>query len=322
MNTARVVARAVFRAKPAPRCDDLGPFGYHVAMIRLLGLVLSGWLIASAQAPAWHQVHLTARKLFMKAEASITLERCSVSSVAHDLLTPPLGLAVIPTTGMVDVIRIEADLPFGRSESIVVWVDAATGAVLQNEKRRFGHGDYWKVRRYTGDGYYEWRTEPDLAEDAQRAPPRWSDRWEHQLVLTPPPPPGAVVIDPYSILAILPVVEKSAADLYVISRSTAVQVRLKRLSSRDAHGDGLIVWPGGSRDSSFGRATAFRLEVVPKEGVDADDVETGLFGLRGSCEILVDPGTAVPFEIMGKAKSIGRVRIRLDRATLAAPPGR
>ncbi len=291
-------------------------------MIRLLGLVLSGWLIASAPAPTWHQVHLTARKLFMKAEASITVERCSVGSVAADLLTPPLGLAVIPTTGMVDVIRIEADLPFGRSERIVVWVDAVTGAVLQNEKRRFGHGDYWKVRRYTGDGYYEWRTEPDLAEDTQRPPPQWSDRWEHHVVLSPPPPPGAVIIDPYSILAILPAVERSRDALYVISRGSAAQVRLRRLSPRDARGRARVVWPGGSRDASFRKANAFRLEVVPTEGVDADDVETGLFGLRGSCEILIDPGTTVPLEITGKAKSIGRVRIRLDRAVLSIPPER
>lgn len=289
-------------------------------MIRLLGLVLSGWLIASAPAPAWHQVHLTARKLFMKAEASITVERCSVSSVAPDLLTPPLGLAVIPTTGLIDVVRVKADLPFGRSERIVVWVDAATGAVLQNEKRRFGHGDYWKVRRYTGDGYYEWRTEPDLAEDAERPPPQWSDRWEHQLVVEPAPPPGGIVIDPYSLLAILSTVKNSQLGLYVISRDTLVQVRLRRLAPRHARGRADVAWPGGSRETSFDLVDAFRLEVVPQAGVDARDVETGLFGLRGSCEILVDPETSLPVEISGRAKSIGRVRIRLDHADLSEPP--
>ncbi len=288
-------------------------------MIRLLGFVLSGFLIAPAPAPAWHQMHLTARKLFMKAEASITVERCSVNSVATDLMTPPLGIAVIPTTGMVDVVRIDADLPFGRSERITVWVDAVTGTVLQNEKRRFGHDDYWKVRRYTEDGYYEWRTEPDLAEDAKRPPPRWSDRWEHQLVLSPPPPTGAVIIDPYSILAILPALQQSRHGLYVISQGVAVQVRLRRLSRRDSRGRAHFAWPGGSRDASFGRANAFRLEVVSNNKVNADDVETGLFGLRGSCGILVDPATTVPFEITGKAKSIGRIRIRLDRAVLSAP---
>lgn len=275
--------------------------------------------LAVPPAPGWHRIDLEARKLLMKAEASIEVERCPVSAVAGDLMTPPLGEAVIPTTGMVDVVEVRAEMPFGRSERVTVWLDAATGAVLQNVKRRFGKGRYWKARRYTTDGFYEWRTEPDEPEDLRLPPPRWSDRWEHQVVFDPAPSAKTVVTDPYAFLAALPVLEAQDRPLAVASGGRAVEIRLRRLSRRAVGAKAELHWPGGGRRLKRVLARACWVEVAPGPGVEAGSVETGLFGLRGTLELLLEPDSWTPLAIRGRARSIGRVVIRLERAELNAP---
>ncbi len=282
---------------------------------------LAGFLLAAMAvppAPGWHEVELSARKLLMRAEARITVERCPVSAVADDLRTPPLGAGVLPTTGMVDVVRVRAELPFGRSERVTVWLDAATGAVLQNTKRRLGRGRYWKVRRYTEDGYYEWRTEPDEPQDLRLPPSRWSDRWEQQVVFDAAPPADTVVTDPYAFLAALRALEALHRPVAVASGGRAVEIRLRRLSRRTVKTKGELHWPDGGRRLERVSARARWVEVAPAPGVDADAVETGLFGLRGTLELLLEPESWTPLQIRGRARSVGRVVIRLEHAELNA----
>ncbi len=291
---------------------------YHGDMRLPVALLLAAAVVPPA--PGWHRVELAAHKLFMKAEASITVERCPVSEVAGDLMTPPLGAGVVPSTGMVDVVRVEARMPFRRSERVTVWLDAATGAVLQNEKQRLGRGRYWKVRRYTDDGYYEWRTEPDEPGDLRLPPPRWSDRWEHRVIFDPAPPEGTVVTDPYAFLAALPVLEALDRPMAVASGGRAVEIRLRRLSRRRVRARGELLWPGGGTRLERVWARARWVEVAPGPGVDAASVETGLFGLRGTLQLLLEPASWTPLEIRGRARSVGRVVIRLQRAELNGPP--
>ncbi len=295
-----------------------GPLVYHAGV--LSAALLLGALLTGPPAVGWHRCELEAHRLFLKATASITVERCPLGAVAADLRTPPLGEGVLPTGRMVDVIRVEASLPFGRRERITVWIDPATGAVLQNEKRRFGKGAYWKVRRATDDGYYEWRTEPDLPGDHILPPPQWSDRAEHQVVFDPPPPPGTVVTDPYALLAALPALERSDRPVAVVSGRLAVPVRIHRAEPETARADVLLRWPGGARTARRLPVRPVQIRVAPPPGVERGKVRTGVFGMRGDLEILVAEGTGLPVAIRGRAPGVGRVTVRLRRAELDGPP--
>ena len=272
--------------------------------------------------PAWLEIRLEARKLFLKATATITVERCPAAAVTADLRTPPLGEGVAPETGMVDVVRVNARLPFGRTERIAVWLDAATGAVLQNEKRRYGKDAYWKVRRATDDGYYEWRTEPDLPGETRNPPPAWSDRFERRVVFDPVPPEGTVVTDPYGLVAALPALLRSGRSTAIVSGDRAVPVTIRTLEPRTVSRTARLRWPGGEGTVRRFTARPVQVRVNPGADVDRRRVRTGVLGLRGDLEILVADETGLPVLIRGRAPSVGKVTVHLAGAALRLPPER
>lgn len=292
---------------------------YHSGMVPAVFLL--GVLIGGPPAVAWHGIALEAHKLFLKATASVTVERCPLGEVAAELWTPPLGEGAMPESGMVDVVQVRAKLPFGRLERITVWLDPVTGAVLQNEKRRFGKGAYWKVRRATDDGYYEWRTEPDLPGDTRRPPPQWSDRSERHVVFDPPPAPSTVVTDPYAFLAALPALEATGRPIAVIAGRSAVPIEIRDAAPRMVRSGATIEWPGGRVRPARLRVRPVQIRVVPPRGTDRRSVRTGVFGMRGDLEILVAETTGLPLVVRGRAPSVGRVTVRLRRAVLDGPSG-
>ena len=277
-------------------------------------------LLASPPPLAWREIDLEARRFFMEARARITVERCPVDSVAAQLVTPPLGSAVVPVSGMVDVVRIEARLPFHGAERMTVWLDAVTGRALQNEKRRLGKGAYWKLRRMTDDGYYEWRTEPDAPGDAALDPREWSDRVERRVVFDPQPPSGTVVTDPYALLVALPLLESAGRPVAVVAGRLAVPVAFEPGGEATVSAKVRLQWPGGGRTLRRAGVRTVRVRVHPPPGVEEHSVHTGVFGLRGDLEITMTGGTALPIAVRGKVPSLGRLTIHLERAELQVAP--
>ncbi len=306
------------RRTPAARLRRPPPsrLRYHA---RVVATVLLAATLAPPP-PAWREVRLEARKLWLEAEAAVSVERCPLAVVARDLRTPPLGDAALPATSEVDVVRVRVRLPGGRAERITVWLDAATGAVLQSAKRRFGRGAYWKVRRYTDDGYYEWRTEPDEPGDLALPPPRWSDEFERRVVLDPPT--GAVVTDPYALLAAMAQLERATGPVVVATRRGPAVIRLVPSPRRPRPATLAFRWPGGSGTLTVPRPRAVRVQVTPPAGLEPEEVRTGIFGMRGDLEIVLDPRLGIPLEIRGRARHVGRVRVRAVDAELRAPGGR
>ncbi len=272
----------------------------------------------------WSKLVLHARKLFLGATTTIEISqepRCQLLSQLWNL--PGGHVPRLPHAGG-QIIRTSTVMPFGRSERTTAWIDAASGAVLQTEKLSTGSKLYWKLRRYGPGGYFEWRKAPANVREEKRSHRHWSKTSTGWHPWHPMPPPGAIVTSSYALLPLLSTarLDRRGSRLTILIPSHGRLVELSFVS-----GDmiqvpaGFTVHLGGRSRKVHGPLRARRVDGSARWlGDDRSNgpADTGFMGMRGPLVILVQPGTAVPLRVMGRAKGIGRLVVRLKSVTLVS----
>jgi len=264
----------------------------------------------------WTELRFVARKFLLSARATLSARVVPAAEAAALLLSVPEGTARGLTTPFLIETRLASDLPFGRREVAIAWV-APGGAALQSEKQGAGRKLYERRRRYTTEGYYSWRSEPDSSTEKKLEAEGWTRRGAYAVSWTEPPTKGVAVTDSYALLYLVSAarLDRPGARLrlHVFSRRQLVEVEFKaggqtrlEVDFDEVHGD----------RTTRRRGTIPVCEVHGTPVGDGDDVQMGLMGLRGALKIFVEPGTGMPLEIRGRADHLGEIRIRLERVVL------
>lgn len=274
----------------------------------------------------WWEIELSARKFLLSAESWLRVERVPSGQARADLEDPPSPAAAVPSGPDVDVITVTSMLPFGRRERVVTWLDPMTRAALQTEKTRLGSGDYWKLLRYHAQGYTEWRAAPGSKAEEAADPRSWQDRRREDVSCAGPLPPGHVITDSYALLYRVAAAHLDHAGqelvLTLCSHRRLVEVRFRPGPVITEKASFEESWPGGHRR----RKGRLRLRTVlgtarwlTSQAPD-EEPETGLMGMRGPLEILIEKGTDLPVEVRGRAPGVGRLVVRLKRVIWRQPP--
>ncbi len=274
----------------------------------------------------WWEIELVARKFLLSAQTSVRVQRVSADTTELTPVQPLSPPGLMPSGPELDVLTVTSVLPFGRRERVVTWLDPATGAALQTEKTRTGRGPYWKLQRYHRGGYTEWRAAP--ANDTEEAsdPRGWSHRQVKEVPCTGRLSPDEAVSDSYALLYQVAAarLDRGSHELVLVlcSDQHLVEVRFRpgpvlkeKVSFEES-------WPGGRRHRGghirvrriFGTA-----RWLGKKQPDSEP-ETGMMGMRGPLEILVEEGTGLPVEVRGRAQGIGQLVVRLKRVIWRQPP--
>jgi len=314
--------------------------GLAATAAALLAVALTGGLVASgtgraAAAPvpaptfapvSWSELRFSAHKFFLSASTALRVRRLPASALDGLLRLPPRGVPVAPSGAEVVELECDTALPFGRDESVSVWLDPASGAAIQAEKTMRARAPYRKLFRYMTDGIYTWRTSPADVGESGLAPERWTRRGESVERSPVPVPAGAAITDPYALvyLASAAGLDRPASQLslLILSNRHLVQLTFRAAELTQRRLSFVASWPGGEtrRDADL----TLRRVLVTARPLDASasgaDVDLGFLGMRGSLTILLEAGTSVPVEISGRAEHIGALTVRLDRVALVAPP--
>lgn len=271
---------------------------------------------------AWVALHWEARKLLLSATTVIRCETQPGERLAPFLRAAPGGTGVLSPPWVVRL-TIETDLPVGRDEVVWTWLDPASFAALQTEKRTFGKRPHVKVFRYIHGGYYEWRRAPANEAEARLPPEAWSALRESSALGAEALPEGAVVVDPYALLYAV-----SAAQLHrpgahlsawVLSRGRPLELSFhdggltrrpvdylvqNKTEERRRHGETLVrlVKVGARGSPSAGRN---------------EKIDLGFLGLEGELTIALDAETGIPVELNGRSRAVGPLLVRLNRVELA-----
>ena len=274
----------------------------------------------------WAELTYSAHKFLLGAETVIRVARLPAKTLAEALPTPPVGRPVSPRGTEAVTVLVTSDLPFGRDETVKVFLDPATGAAIGGEKTMLGRSAYHKFLRYTEGGLYTWRSSPANDRETTLPPESWTRRKEYLVAPSVRPAPGTPVLDSYALIYLVTAARLDhrgsglrlvmlADDRYVEMNFVAGGLTYRRVSFEE-------VWPGGSGHRRGDvlvrtvRATARALGATES----SEDVELGFLGMRGALTIYLEVGTGLPVALSGRVKHIGEVAVRLDRALLKGAP--
>jgi hypothetical protein len=279
----------------------------------------------SADTPVtWRRLFFTAHKFFLTATATLTLDPTPTAQTAAELRQPPEGEGVKPSTPCVVRLTLESDVPVGTDERATAWIDPATGAIEQVDKRTFGRDPYRKIFRYVRNGYFVWRSAPTDQAEAKEDPTHWSRR-KSRFVTAEDRPTGSVLTDPYALLYLVCTMpldhpgSSASAVMFADDRLARVTFTAGSLTRRRI--DVEEEWPGGGRSRTGD--TLVRTVKVAAALLDSDrggSVDLGFLGIRGDLTIYLAVDTHVPVELTGRADKIGWLRVALKSVVLAAPP--
>ena len=274
----------------------------------------------------WTELRFSAHKFFLSASTTLRVARVESASLAAKLRVPPRGVPVPLPSPEVVAVSSDTDLPFGRSETVTVWLDPSSGAAVQVDKLAHGREPYRKVFRYTTRGAYMWRTSPANAIEAGGDPGSWTHQAESMQEATVAAPAGSTISESYALVYLASAARLDRSDipvrLLILSGAQLVELTFtpsdvvrRRLTFDET-------WPGGSRRHSD--ETVLRRVKVSGRPLESSrsssDVDLGFLGMRGDLTILVEVGTGIPAEISGHAEHIGALTVRLDRVALSKAP--
>lgn len=265
---------------------------------------------------SWHSLEFRATKFLLTARTRITVDRAVPVEDLEIVRELPEGDAVPIVGKSVTQVSVRSRLPFGRRETVDVYLDGETGSVLQLEKLVTGKKPYWKRRRFTNQGFFRWRSAPGEGQARSSEPGVWTNREQECMKFEGWPDDVAPRAETYSLL--LRILDRLCSseqerdrEIVVASKTGAFGVTLESIGSRKRR----VSFE--ERAGERRRTVAGEIEVdaiglrVESLGDGGQNESFEVLGLRGDIVIYVARDSGWPVEIEGDSKGVGRVRLRL-----------
>ena len=263
----------------------------------------------------WSEIRMTGSKLFLTADARLSLRTVQGTTIRPDLLSVPAG-QFTPVEPGADVLELLYETrAAGRVSTLALLMDPRSGAALQRSQ----HDQQGKLRfrtyRFGVEGAYQRTFWPANSGEKTLPPARWTKTSEG-LRAYPIPPEGRPVVEPTGLLYLVAAapLDKPGDSLEVLvfrRRDTQV-IRIEVLAPREVNVQYEELWPKGAVQRR-GPVRPLRLALtgLPVPGGDPED-DMELLGLRGKLELLLDPATRAPLQLSGNVKIVGAVTLRLS----------
>lgn len=263
----------------------------------------------------WSEISMTASKLFLTAEARLTLRTVPGTAVIPDLLDVPAD-GFTPLAPGPDVVEILYEARgAGRASRLTLLMDPQSGAALQRTQHDQQGRQRFRTYRFGIEGAYHRTFWPANASEKSLLPDRWTETTEG-LRAYPVPAGQQPVVEPtgllYAVAAAALDKPGDTLDVLVFRRRDTQAVRVEVLPAREISVQYDELWPRGAiRRSGKVQALRLSLEGRPVPGADPEDDDLELLGLRGRLELLLDPATRAPLQLSGNVKILGSVTLRL-----------
>ncbi|MEO8223489.1 MAG: hypothetical protein ABI661_01685 [Gammaproteobacteria bacterium] len=263
----------------------------------------------------WSEVRMTATKLFLTAEARVTLRAVPGSSVLPDLLgVRAEGFRPVMPGGSVLEVIYDAQ-GVGRQSRLTLWMDPGSGAALQLSNHDQDAKPRLRIYRFGTEGAYQTTRWPATPEERPLQPAHWTQTSEG-LRTYPVPPHGQPVVEPTGLLYAIAAAPLDRPgdhiDLLIFRRRDTQAVRIEVLQPQEIGVRYDELWPRGAvQRTGTVRALRLSLQGLPVQGSSPGDDELELLGLKGQLELLLEPTTRAPLQLSGDVKIVGRVTLNL-----------
>lgn len=265
--------------------------------------------------PGWTRARLRASKLLVSMRVDMRLDQQSGASL-DPLLDPPEGNAVAAGEFVTNMTYVTDAL--GRHSEVILTLDPSSGAALQ----RIAHDSGKRLRkrsyRFTDMGAMRWTVRPRPGEESMAAQD-WTDQ-SREMRAYPADMPDGPISEASALIYLVGAAQlaepgdrlemlgySSSSD--VVHQVTAVVTERDKISIDfdEVHRE--------RRTHRKGKRQALRVEIRGQPLPGQDDDEFELIGMT-DIELIIDPDTRAPLQLVGRVPFFGRVRFELDELTL------
>lgn len=270
----------------------------------------------------WRQLYFEAHQAGSVANIEIRQETLSAAEVLPQLLEAPertpLNLSGAQIGFIASRIMVDHLLWPLEDVKVQVWFDPENGAALQRIWTRTGASDFIKRYRFTREGIYRNRSEPETRQEEALDWRQWTNIKEDFFRN----PPEAECPQVTESLVLLAVASQDALRLRETPQHFCAfykkQVHAVDLLPQPAQLLAMDYETQGTGAESRRRGMIQAVDVLLKSrslNDDAKESETFSFlGLRGDVHIYVDPTSAIPVQVSGDIPFIGKTNFILRRA--------
>ncbi len=268
----------------------------------------------------WSEISMTATKLFLSAEARLTLSMVPEAPIHSELLSIPGMRTIAPGAEVLQTVYNAGGL--GRRSRITLLMDPANGAAIQGTNHDLEGKHRYRVWRFGETGAYQRTRWPMNRAEESLPPAKWTKTSEGARIY-PVDPAGQPVLEStgllYAIAAAALDKPGDQVELLVFRRRDTQIVHVEVVAPRAISVNYSEVWPGGAVQRR-GQVTPLRLRlrglpVVDSSGKASDD-DFELLGLTGTIELALDAETRTPLMLSGSAPIFGKVTLRLTEVHL------
>ena len=303
-------------------------------MLVTAAALLYAGLVPAGDAPAvaplfdparvgWSEISMTATKLFLSADARLTLNMVPEASIRSGLLPIPGMRAIAPGAEVLELVYEASGL--GRRSRLTLLMDPANGAAIQGAHHDLEGKHRYRTWRYGETGVYL-RTRWPVNRAEEPLPPAKGTKTSEGPRIYPVDPAGRPVLEStgllYAIAAAALDKPGDQVELLVFRRRDTQIVHVEVMEPRAISVNYAELWPSGSVQRR-GKVTPLRLTLraLPvvdpsgKTSADSDD-DFELLGLHGNIELALDAETRTPLMLSGSAPIFGKITLRLTAVRL------
>ncbi len=303
-------------------------------------LLLSGWIAAhsfpkcvEASSPAeldaervtWRRLSFHAKNFWVEVSTDIQLASMPATETEGLLIsagkrTPVRSLAAEAYQMQINT---TIDPRFRSAVSIYnrIWFDPTQAAALGRVRLRRGGDQFKKIYRFTTQGVFRHRLEPQNKKEASLAPEKWTDRnnsfyaYDRTRLECSGVSERTLLI--YIISAAIESLEKDALSVCVFGKRQLHRVTLRKSGEYPIRISYIENHPQkATRKEKTLKAVKIAVKAEPLESDLKEDENFSFLGLHQDIAIYIDRTTGLPLQVNGIIPTVGNVSLQLRKADL------
>jgi hypothetical protein len=289
----------------------------------------SGYLIQ----PAWGQLKLDpervswsylsfhAKNFWVAVSTDIQMNALPASDLDSVLISAPEGVPIAPQTSRAAEIMVNTTIKprFRSTVKIVnrIWFDPSNAWALGRVRLRRGEDDFKKSYRFTQQGVFRHRIEPEDKNEARLAPEKWTDikdtfySYNAEQLGCPVISERTVLI--YIISAVAKSNSKTPLTICVFGKRQLHRVELRKAGTSPIK---INYIEKGRQNDIRKEGTIQALKVVMSARSlkpHLEDAENFSFmGFHKDISVYIEPASGLPINVSGIIPTVGKVDLKLQ----------
>ena len=292
--------------------------GYLVSPVR-------GQLKLDPECVPWSQLLFHAKNFWIAVSTNIQINPLPASDLDSVLIPAPEGVPVAPQTSRAAEMMVNTTIkPRFRSTVTIVnriWFDPTNAWALGRVRLRRGEDDFKKSYRFTQQGVFRHRIEPEDKNEASLAPEKWTDikdtfyPYNAEQMGCPVISERTVLI--YIISAVAKSDSKTPLTICVFGKRQLHHVELRKAGTRPIRVN--YIEKGRQNDiRKEGTIQAIRVVMSARSNEPhLEDAENFSFmGFHRDISVYIEPASGLPIHVSGIIPTVGKVDLKLREVYL------